>query len=150
MPAAQVFVSLPVAQYVERWTGGDGRQTGLWDLQLLEVGVDRRVGPALTCRRCCLEEEERTSDAVFWCTFNLFKILFTTQTFYLFLLLFFSWCLLEFKILWESSTLFQKFHNHKESWKPSRDCWDLNISRSVGPVQHSNQQLSHPSLDHEM
>lgn len=50
MPAAQVFVGLPVAQDVERGAGGDGRQAGLRDLQLLEVGVDRRVGPALTCR----------------------------------------------------------------------------------------------------
>lgn len=56
MPATQVFVRLPVTQNVQRWAGGDGWQTGLWDLQLLQVGVDRRVGPALTCGRCCLEE----------------------------------------------------------------------------------------------
>lgn len=41
MPAAQVFVGLPVAQDVERGAGGDGRQAGLRDLQLLEVSVDR-------------------------------------------------------------------------------------------------------------
>lgn len=68
MSATQVFVGLPVAQDVERGAGGDGRQAGLRDLQLLEVGVDRRVRPALTCRRCCLVEErgeeERRSDHV--------------------------------------------------------------------------------------
>lgn len=58
-PAAQVFVGLPVAQDVERRGGGDGRQAGLRDLQLLEVGVDRRVRPALTCRRRRLEEGRR-------------------------------------------------------------------------------------------
>lgn len=50
MSPAQVFVGLPVAQDVERRAGGDGRQAGLGDLQLLEVGVDRRVGAALACR----------------------------------------------------------------------------------------------------
>lgn len=66
MPSAQVFVGLPVTQDVERGARGDGRQAGLRDLQLLEVSVDRRVGPALNCRRCCLEKEkearERSSD----------------------------------------------------------------------------------------
>lgn len=52
-------MSLPVPQYVERGAGGNRRQTGLRDLELLEVGVDRRVRPALTCRRCCLQEGER-------------------------------------------------------------------------------------------
>lgn len=42
-------MGLPVAQDVERRAGGDGRQAGLGDLQLLEVGVDRGVGPALAC-----------------------------------------------------------------------------------------------------
>lgn len=32
MPAAQVFVGLPVAQDVERGAGGNGRQAGLRDL----------------------------------------------------------------------------------------------------------------------
>lgn len=50
MPPAQVFVGLPVAQDVEGGAGGDGWQAGLRDLQLLEVGVDRRVGSTLTCR----------------------------------------------------------------------------------------------------
>lgn len=49
VPAAQVLVRLPVAQDVQRGAGGHGGQVGLGDLQLLEVGVDRRVGPALTC-----------------------------------------------------------------------------------------------------
>lgn len=72
MPAAQVFVGLPVAQDVEGGARGDGRQAGLGDLQLLEVSVDGRVGPARTCRRCCLEEErrrgERRSHHVNFCT----------------------------------------------------------------------------------
>lgn len=38
--AAQVFVRLPVAQDVQRGAGGDGRQAGLRDFQLLEVCVD--------------------------------------------------------------------------------------------------------------
>lgn len=50
MSAAQVFVGLPVACNVEGRAGGDGRQVGLGDLQLLEVGVDWRVGPSLACR----------------------------------------------------------------------------------------------------
>lgn len=62
MPAAQVFVGLPVAKDVEGGAGGDGRQAGLRDLQLLEVSVDRRVGPALTCRRRCLVEERRKAE----------------------------------------------------------------------------------------
>lgn len=49
MPAAQVLVRLPVTQDVQRGAGGHGGQVGLGDLQLLEVGVDRRVGPALAC-----------------------------------------------------------------------------------------------------
>lgn len=52
-------MGLPVAQDVKRGAGGDRRQAGLRDLQLLEVGVDRRVGPAMTCRGCCLKEERR-------------------------------------------------------------------------------------------
>lgn len=36
-------MGLPVAQDVKRGAGGDRRQAGLRDLQLLEVGVDRRV-----------------------------------------------------------------------------------------------------------
>lgn len=48
MPAAQVFVGFPVVEDVQGGAGGDGRKAGLADLQLLEVGVDRRVGPAVT------------------------------------------------------------------------------------------------------
>lgn len=48
MPAAQVFVRFPVVEDVERGARRDGRQAGLADLQLLEVGVDRGVGPTLT------------------------------------------------------------------------------------------------------
>lgn len=72
MPATQVFVGLPVAQDVKRGAGWDGWQAGLRDLQLLQVGVDRWVGPALTCRRRCLVKEKRrgegTSDHVRLCT----------------------------------------------------------------------------------
>lgn len=59
MPAAEVFVSLPVAQDMQRRAGGDCWQAGLRELQLLEVGVNRRVGAALTRGRCCLVEERR-------------------------------------------------------------------------------------------
>lgn len=48
VPAAQVPVGLPVAQNMERRSAGDGGYAGLGDLQLLEVGVDRRVRPART------------------------------------------------------------------------------------------------------
>lgn len=69
VPAAQVFVGLPVAQDVERGAGGDGRQTGLGDLQLLEVGVDRRVGAARTRGRRRLrgkkEERRRTIHKIY-------------------------------------------------------------------------------------
>lgn len=50
MPATQVFVGLPVTQDVNRRSGWDRWQAGLADLQLLEVGVDWRVGSALACR----------------------------------------------------------------------------------------------------
>ncbi|KAF3836165.1 hypothetical protein F7725_028723, partial [Dissostichus mawsoni] len=57
-----VFVGLPVAQDVERGAGGDGWQAGLRDLQLLEVGVDRRVGAALTCRGRRLDKRSTDDD----------------------------------------------------------------------------------------
>lgn len=47
VPAARVLEGLPVAQRVEGGAGGDGGQGALRDLQLLEVGVDGRLGAAL-------------------------------------------------------------------------------------------------------
>lgn len=44
--ATGVLVGLPVAQDVQRGAGGDGRRRRLGDLQLLEVGVDGRLGAA--------------------------------------------------------------------------------------------------------
>lgn len=48
MSAAQVLVRLPVVEDVEGGPRRDGRQAGLADLQLLEVGVDRGAGAAMT------------------------------------------------------------------------------------------------------
>lgn len=48
MPAAQVFVRLPVVEDVERGARRHGRQAGLADLQLLKVGVDRGAGATMT------------------------------------------------------------------------------------------------------
>lgn len=45
--AIGVLVGLPVAQDMERGAGGDGRRCRLSDLQLLEVGVDGRLGAAV-------------------------------------------------------------------------------------------------------
>ncbi len=45
--AILVFVSLPVAIGEERREGRQWRGGGLRDLQLLQVCVDRRVGPTL-------------------------------------------------------------------------------------------------------
>lgn len=45
--AIGVLVGLPVAQDVERGAGGGGRRRRLGDLQLLEVGVDGRLGAAV-------------------------------------------------------------------------------------------------------
>ena len=59
VPAAQVLVGLPVPEHVQRGGGRDGRQAGLGDLQLLEVGVDRRVGAALARGRRRLGGEKR-------------------------------------------------------------------------------------------
>ena len=55
MPAAQVFVRLPVIEEVERGARGDGWEAGLAELQLLKVGVDRGVGPPRTTGGCGLQ-----------------------------------------------------------------------------------------------
>ena len=47
----EVLVGLPVPKDVQWGAGGEGGQAGLGDLQLLEVGVDRGLGPALPYRR---------------------------------------------------------------------------------------------------
>lgn len=47
VPAVLVPVGLPVAQHVERGARGQRGQVGLGDLQLLEVGVDGRLGAAV-------------------------------------------------------------------------------------------------------
>lgn len=59
-PSTRVLVCLPVPQVVERRAQGDGRQAGLTDLQLLKVGVDRRVGSNGTCRQRRLQAEQRS------------------------------------------------------------------------------------------
>lgn len=47
MSATGILVGLPVAQDMERGAGRDGRRRRLGDLQLLEVGVDGRIGAAV-------------------------------------------------------------------------------------------------------
>lgn len=59
VPAARVPVGLPIAQNVERRSGGDRRNAGLGDLQLLEVGVDRWVRPTRTNGWCRLKVKNR-------------------------------------------------------------------------------------------
>lgn len=51
VPACRVLVGLPVAQHVERGAGGKRGQVSRGNLQLLEVGVDRRLGAAVARRR---------------------------------------------------------------------------------------------------
>lgn len=51
MPAAQVFVRLPVIEDVKRGARRDRRQAGLADLQLLEVRVNGRVGTTVSAGR---------------------------------------------------------------------------------------------------
>lgn len=46
VPAIGVFMGLPVTQDVQRGAGGKGRRRRLGNLQLLEVGVDRRLWAA--------------------------------------------------------------------------------------------------------
>lgn len=45
--AGEVLVGLPVPKDVQWGAGGEGGQARLGDLQLLEVGVDRGLRPAL-------------------------------------------------------------------------------------------------------
>ena len=47
VPAVLVLEGLPVSQHVERRAGGVRGQVALRDLQLLEVGVDGRLGAAV-------------------------------------------------------------------------------------------------------
>lgn len=62
--AIGVLVGLPVAQDVERGAGGGGRRRRLGDLQLLEVGVDGRLGAALARRRHRLLGRQRERQTV--------------------------------------------------------------------------------------
>lgn len=63
MAAAQVFVRLPVVEDVKRGTRRDRGQAGLADLQLLEVGVNRRVGTTMSAgRRLGRAEGGKVSD----------------------------------------------------------------------------------------
>lgn len=47
VPAVLVLVGLPVTEHVEGGTGGLRGHVGLSDLQVLEVGVNGRLGAAL-------------------------------------------------------------------------------------------------------